>query len=76
MLNHESAPSVEEEENRLVATRRLQDSLLVATPSHEQLEEHDRVCAAWTSYFDDESRMAKKSDEDSHSEHDSLESLD
>ncbi len=30
---HEAPPLVEEEEDRLVATRRLQESLLVATPS-------------------------------------------
>ncbi len=36
VLNHESAPSVEEEEDLFVATRRLQDPLLVATPSLDQ----------------------------------------
>ena len=55
VLNHESAPSVEEKENRLVATRRLQESLLVATPSLDQ--EQDRVFVTWTAYCYDESRM-------------------
>ena len=55
VLNHESAPSVEERENRFVATRRLQDQLLVATPALDQ--EQDRVFAAWTAYCDDESRV-------------------
>ncbi len=41
VLNHESAPSVEEEEDRLVATRRLQGSRPGATPSLDQ--EQDRI---------------------------------
>jgi hypothetical protein len=53
--NHESAPSVEEEEDRFVTTLRLQGPLLVATPSLDQ--EQDRGFAAWIAYSDDESRM-------------------
>ncbi len=49
VLNHEAAPSVEEEEYRFVATRRLQGPLLVAKPSLYQ--EQDRVCAACTLYI-------------------------
>ena len=48
-------PSVEEEEEQFVATRRLQCPLLVATPSRDQ--EQDQVFVAWTAYCDDESRM-------------------
>ncbi len=52
---HEAPPSVEEEEEQFVATRRLQCPLLVATPSRDQ--EQDQVFVAWTAYCDDESRM-------------------
>jgi hypothetical protein len=55
VLNHESAPSVEEEEDQFIATCRLQGSQLVATPSLDQ--EQDIVFAGWTLYCDDESRM-------------------
>ncbi len=55
VLNHESAPSVEEEDDHFVATCRLQGSQLVATPSLDQ--EQDRVFAGWTLYCDAESRM-------------------
>ncbi len=51
VLNHEYAPSVEEKENQLVATRRLQESPLIATPSLDQ--EWDQAFAAWTAYSDD-----------------------
>jgi hypothetical protein len=55
VLNHESAPSGEEEEDRFVATDRLQGPLLVATPAPDQ--EQTQIFAAWTAYCDDESRM-------------------
>ncbi len=55
VLNHESVPSVEGKEKQSVATRRLQDPLLVATLSLYQ--EQDRVFVAWTAYCNDESRM-------------------
>ncbi len=55
VLSRESAPSVEEEEDQFVGTRRLHGPLLVATPSLDQ--EQDRGFAAWTAYCDDESRM-------------------
>jgi hypothetical protein len=73
VLNHESAPSVEEEEDLFVATRRLQDPLLVATPSLDQEQgSRDSILQWWKS----DALVAEKSDEDSQSEHDSLESLD
>ncbi len=52
---HEDPPSVEEEEDQFVATRRLQYPLLVATPSRDQ--EQDQVYVAWTAHCEDESRM-------------------
>jgi hypothetical protein len=52
---HEAPPSVEEEEDQFIATRRLQCPLLVATPSRDQ--EQNQVFVAWTAYCYDESWM-------------------